>query len=169
MRVGRTGTGRSLEPARDAGSFDAEAAGWVVQREDGFIGLVGPFWSKIHDGRRRFGFLAEERHANLVGIVQGGMLMTFADRGLGIMAWEAAAGRPSVTASFEMQFVGAGRIGGFIELEGEVLRRTASLVFMRGLVWAGRGLVASCQGSWKILSERRAGADSLGGGEVPGS
>jgi acyl-coenzyme A thioesterase PaaI-like protein len=154
-------------PSGKAG-FDPGAEGWAMQGETGFVGLVGPFWSKMDAGRRRFGFMAEERHANLVGIVQGGMLMTFADRGLGIMAWDAAAGRPSVTASFEMQFVGAGRIGGFIELEGEVLRKTSSLVFMRGLVWAGRNLVASCQGSWKILSERRGAAAPAGQGEISG-
>ena len=169
MRVEKAGKRQSLQPSSDAAAFDPGAAGWSFQGETGFIGLVGPFWSKVDEGgRRRFGFMAEERHANLVGIVQGGMLMTFADRGLGIMAWDVA-GKPSVTASFEMQFVGAGRIGSFLELEGEVLRKTASLVFMRGLVWAGRGLVASCQGSWKILSERRAGAPSRSEGDAPNS
>ncbi|NNM73602.1 PaaI family thioesterase [Enterovirga aerilata] len=134
---------------------DLRDEGWRTAEEDGFIGLVGPFWSKEEGDVRRFGFVAEPRHANLVGVVQGGMLMTFADRGLGILAW-AAAGRPAVTTSFEMQFVGAGHIGSFIELEGEVVQRTKTMVFMRGLLRSGRRPVASCQGSWKILSERRA-------------
>jgi hypothetical protein len=54
-----------------------------------------------------------------------------------------------------MQFVGAGRIGAFIELEGELVQKTASMVFMRGLLRSGRRAVASCQGSWKILSGQR--------------
>lgn len=128
--------------------------GWSTTQEDGFVGLVGPFWSKADGPRRRFGFVAEARHANLVGIVQGGMLMTFADRGLGIIAWEVA-GSPAVTASFDMQFAGAGRIGSFIELDAEVVRRTASLVFMRGLLRSGQSVLGSAQGSWKILSARR--------------
>ena len=132
------------------------AEGWSTAEEKGFIGLVGPFWSKDTAQGRRFGFLAEPRHANLVGVVQGGMLMTSADRGLGLLAWSAA-GRPCVTTSVEMQFVGAGRIGSFVELEGEVVQRTRSLVFLRGLVRSGRRLVGSCQGSSKILSERRGG------------
>jgi acyl-coenzyme A thioesterase PaaI-like protein len=139
------------------GPDELAAAGWEAADEDGFIGLVGPFWSRAEGAGRRFGFVAEPRHANLVGVVQGGMLMTFADRGLGILAWSAA-GRPAVTTSFEMQFVGAGRIGSFIELEGEVVQRTRSMVFMRGLLRSGRRLVGSCQGSWKILSEHRGGA-----------
>lgn len=117
--------------------------------------MVGPIWTKKDaDDRRRFGFLAEQRHANLVGVVQGGMVMTFADRTLGMLAWEAA-GAPLVTISYEHQFVGPGRIGSFIELEGEIVRATPGLIFMRGLVTSPSGLVASCQGTWKILSKRR--------------
>lgn len=142
--------------------LDLAAQGWTVAEERGFIGLVGPFWSRVDGERRRFAFQAEPRHANLVGIVQGGMLMTFADRALGILACEAA-GRAAVTTSFEMQFLGAGRIGSLIELEGEVLRRTASLVFMRGLLRTGRAVIGSAQGSWKILSARR--GDRPGDGE----
>lgn len=138
-------------------------AGWTTAEEDGFIGLVGPIWARGEGAEKRFGFLAEPRHANLVGVVQGGMLMTFADRGLGILAWDAA-GRPLVTTSFEMQFVGAGRIGSFVELEGEVVQRTRSMVFMRGLLRSGRRLVASCQGSWKALSEHRATGGARGAG-----
>ena len=142
---------------------DLVAQGWTSADEDGFIGLVGPIWQKGEGEGRKFGFLAEPRHANLVGVVQGGMLMTFADRGLGILAWDAAA-RPCVTTSFEMQFVGAGRIGSFVELEGEVVQRTRTMVFMRGLLRSGRRLVASCQGSWKILSDQRVGRAAGGGG-----
>ena len=138
-------------------SADLIALGWESAAEDGFIGLVGPFWSRFDGDRQLFGFVAEPRHANLVGVVQGGMLMTFADRGLGIVAL-AAAGRSCVTTSFEMQFVGAGRIGSFIELEGEVVQLTRSMIFMRGLLRSGKRLVGSCQGSWKLLSERRTDA-----------
>ena len=83
------------------------------------------------------------------------MFETFGDRALGILAWEAAGGLPAVTVSFETSFIGAGRIGSLITMRGEVLRRTASLVFMRGLVMSRDTVVASCQGTWKVLSERR--------------
>ena len=134
------------DTARPRPPIDLAAQGWAAPEEGGFIGLVGPFWSKNSGSARRFGFVAEPRHANLIGVVQGGMLMTFADRGLGILAREAA-GRACVTTSFEMQFVGTGRIGTFIELDGDVVQRTGSMVFMRGLLRSGRRLVASCQGS----------------------
>lgn len=133
--------------------FDPAAHGWSYEPEDGFIGLVGPIWSRRRPDGPRFGVLAEPRHANLVGIVQGGMIMTFGDRALGIMAFEAAGHRPCVTISYETQFVGAGRIGSFLEITGEIVRVTSSLVFMRGLIASGETVVASCQGAWKILAE----------------
>lgn len=142
----------------DTPPFDPAADGWSFEPETGFIGLVGPLWQNRSGGRHRFGFVADRRHANLIGVVQGGMLMTFADRALGILAWEAAAAAV-VTVSFDMQFVGAGRIGSFITCEGEVVQRTRSLVFMRGLVreaaHGGDRPVGIAQGAWKILSDRR--------------
>lgn len=135
-------------------SFDPVAEGWSQLPDKGFIDMVGPIWTKIEDGRRRFRFVAEERHANLVGVVQGGMVMTFGDRCLGTLAWEVA-GAPLVTISYEHQFVGPGRIGSVLELEGEVVRATTGLIFMRGLVTSRSGIVASCQGTWKVLSKTR--------------
>ena len=134
--------------------FDPAAAGWTYEPEAGFIGLVGPVWRRRDGDHLRFGFLAEDKHANLVGVVQGGMLMTFADRALGMLAWDAAQGSV-VTIGFDMAFVDSGRIGSFIELDGEVVRRTASLVFMRGTLSAGRRVIGTCQGTWKILRPSR--------------
>lgn len=135
-------------------SFDPAAHGWTFEPEGGFIGLVGPIWRKQVDGRPRFGFQAEEKHVNLIGVVQGGMMMTFADRALGMSAWDAAGG-PVVTVTFDYAFLDAGRIGSFIELEGEVVRKTASLVFLRGTLSSGDRVIGTCQGTWKILSPKR--------------
>ena len=63
-------------------------------KDDGFIGLVGPIYRREHGERWQFGFRAEAKHANLRHVVQGGMLMTFADRGLGRNAWKAAGDKP---------------------------------------------------------------------------
>jgi acyl-coenzyme A thioesterase PaaI-like protein len=138
----------------DPPPFDPATDGWSPLPDRGFVQMVGPIWTKVADGRRRFGFVAEPRHGNLVGVVQGGMMMTFADRALGMLAWEAA-GAPLVTVSYEHQFVGPGRIGSFIQLEGEVVRATSGLIFMRGIVSSPSGTCASCQGTWKVLSKTR--------------
>ncbi|HZY21335.1 MAG TPA: hypothetical protein VFE80_02925, partial [Beijerinckiaceae bacterium] len=66
-------------------------------------------------------------------------------------AWKAAGDKPVATIQFDMQFVSAGELGEFIEIAPEVVRRTASLVFMRGTLVSGERVVATCSGIWKIL------------------
>lgn len=138
----------------DRPPIDPRAAGWDVQADTGFIDLVGPLWTRGDGERVAFGFLAERKHANLVGLVQGGMLMTFADRALGVAAWRAADGRACVTIQFDTQFVSAADIGDFVEIAPEIVRCTGALVFMRGTLTAGDRVVATASGLWKILRGR---------------
>ena len=130
--------------------IDPLAAGWEAVDDPGFIGLVGPIVRRTRGDHDEYGFAAEPKHANLNEVVQGGMLMTFADRALGRTAWQAA-GRRVATIQFDMQFVSAARIGEFIETRPEVVRRTSALVFMRGTLLAGPRIVATASGVWKTL------------------
>ncbi|HEY0293239.1 MAG TPA: PaaI family thioesterase [Hansschlegelia sp.] len=126
--------------------------GWEPFEDAGFLNLVGPIHQRREaDGVRSFAFVAQPKHANLIGVVHGGMLMTLADRALGLTAWDAAEGRPSVTIQFDMHFVSAARMGEFVELKPEVLRRTSSLVFMRGALRVADRPIAAATGIWKIL------------------
>jgi acyl-coenzyme A thioesterase PaaI-like protein len=129
---------------------DLLADGWEPVEDSGFIGLVGPIMRRACGDHDEYGFVAEPKHANLNNVVQGGMLMTFADRALGRAAWQVA-GRSTATVQFDMQFVSAARIGDFIEMQPEVVRRTSAPVFLRGALFAGPRIVATAQGVWKIL------------------
>lgn len=132
-------------------SFDPVPAGWSPLRASGFPDHVGPLWIRKGDGLPRFAMLADERHVNVHGIVHGGMLMTFADTGLGITVWEAMDRQPCVTIQFAVQFLDAVRPGDFVELDAEVLRRSASVVFVRGTLLCGERRVASVDGVWKMI------------------
>jgi acyl-coenzyme A thioesterase PaaI-like protein len=136
----------------EAGSgFDPAADGWEPVDDTGFLGLVGPTWRRLRDDRLEFAFRAEPKHANLRNVVQGGMLMTFADRALGRNSWRAAGEKPVATVEFNMQFVTAGKIGEVFEIRPEIVRKTSSLVFIRGDIVCGRRTVATATGIWKIL------------------
>lgn len=135
----------------DAAS-DPVAAGWSPLQAGGFSSHVGPLW--MRDGPSRFAFLADKRHTNVHGIVHGGMLMTFADTGLGITVSEAMGRQPCVTIQFGMQFLDAVRPGDLVELDAEVLRRSPSVVFVRGTLRCGERRVASVEGVWKLIRAR---------------
>ena len=121
---------------KNATVFDPRTAGWSLLDDGGFIDLVGPFWGRRTGLDAAFAFRAEPKHANLLGVVQGGMLMTFADRALGKAAWSSAGDKPCATIQFDMQFVSSARMDEFVEVQPEVVRKTTPLVFMRGTLLA---------------------------------
>jgi acyl-coenzyme A thioesterase PaaI-like protein len=125
---------------------------WNEEVDDGFIGLVGPVYSRPFDnGVGHFRFISEEKHRNRAGYVQGGMLMTFADRAMGKTARQMDPGRPQATAQFDMQFFEPIRIGEVVEIRCSVIRQTRHLVFMRGELSVVGRPVAAAQGVWKII------------------
>ena len=113
--------------------------------------LIGPFLAKREGEAWRYGFLAEERHLNKGGVVHGGMLMSFADDAFGMTVWEAAGRQLCTTVQLNTQFVAPVRAGEFVESRAEVLRRTRTLIFMRGVLLVGDRTVIHADGVWKIL------------------
>ena len=130
------------------------ADGWTPHQAGGFDGFVGPFWS-IDDGdTRTMGLLVEERHCNNhLGTLHGGVVMTFADIGLGTGVTRLLGEKRMncVTVSLNTQFVSVAKLGEFVTVSAEVVRQTRSLIFVRGLLQVGDKTIANCEGIWKVL------------------
>ncbi len=133
--------------------FDPAAHGWEAYTDDGFIGLVGPFWSKPEGDGLRYAFLVENKHHNRRGVVQGGMLMTFADRSMGMTCWYANGKQPQATVHLDVHFVDAVQVGEFVEAKCKVMRRTRSLIFMSAELVVGERIVGTANGVWKTLGK----------------
>ncbi|HEX5934755.1 MAG TPA: PaaI family thioesterase [Pseudorhizobium sp.] len=132
-----------------------EEQGWVREIDDGFLGLVGPVYSQpFASGVGRFRFHAEAKHRNRAGFVQGGMLMTFADRAMGKTARQHDQDRAQATAQFDMHFLEPVRIGETVEIACTIVRQMRHLVFMRGDLTVDDRPVAAAQGVWKIIGIR---------------
>ena len=136
--------------------MDPALHGWSHLPGGGFPAHAGPLWYKPgQDGvPPLFAMLADARHVNVHGIIHGGMLMTFADTGMGITIWEALGRKPCVTIQFSIQFLEAARPGDFLELDVEVLRQSSTVVFVRGLLRTGERHVAAADGVWKTIRPR---------------
>ena len=143
----------------DAAAFDPAAAGWEIYGNEGFVGLVGPFWMRRSGDGYVYAFMAEPKHHNRRGVVQGGMLMTFADRAMGMTCWYANDRQPQATVQLDVHFIDAVRIGEFVEARCKVVRRTRALIFMSAELVVGPRVVASANGVWKTLGAG-AGADA---------
>jgi acyl-coenzyme A thioesterase PaaI-like protein len=140
--------------------FDPAAAGWEPYRDQGFIGLVGPFWMRQSGDSYLFAFMAAQKHHNRRGVVQGGMLMTFADRSMGMTCWYANERQPQATVQLDVHFIDAVQIGEFVEAKCRVVRRTRSLIFMSAELVVGTRVVATANGVSKTLHIRQRGAAS---------
>ena len=133
--------------------FDPAAAGWEAYKDEGFIGLVGPFWTRPVGDSYRYAFMAESKHHNRRGVVQGGMLMTFADRSMGMTCWYANGRQPQATIQLDVHFIDAVQIGEFVEAMCTVVRRTRSVIFMSADLVVGTRVVATAKGVWKTLGK----------------
>lgn len=140
------------------GTKEAFPAGWTPFEDPGFVALTGPvYWREADgakDGAKDFAFRTEEKHVNLVGIVHGGMLVTFADRALSICARDAVGGAGCVTIEMNVQFVGAAKIGDVIETTPEIVRKTSSLIFVRTVLTCEGRVIAAISGIWKVMREK---------------
>ena len=134
--------------------FDPLAHGWTPMPGRGFPVHVGTFFGKQFEGAWRYGFVPEERHLNVGGVVHGGMLMTFMDDILGMSVWEAAGRKPVSTIQLNNRFVSPARMGEFVECIPRLERLARSVAFIRGELLVGDRLVMASDGVWKLLGQR---------------
>ena len=81
------------------------------------------------------------------------MLMTFADRSMGMTCWYANERQRQATVQLDMHFVDAVQIDEFVEAKCKVVRRTRLLVFMSGELVVDDRVVATANGVWKTLGK----------------
>jgi uncharacterized protein (TIGR00369 family) len=142
-----------MPDAKSVALFDPAAAGWERSTDVGFHELVGPIWQRPCGDGDRYAFVAEAKHHNRSGVVQGGMLMTFADRAMSRTCWYANGQQAQATVQLDVHFIDAVRIGEFVEAYCNVVRKTRALVFMSAELKVGDRVVATANGMWKTLGE----------------
>jgi acyl-coenzyme A thioesterase PaaI-like protein len=137
----------------DAAADQLISDGWTIVDTTGFLNLVGPLWQRMVNGEPEYALVAQDKHHNRRGLVQGGLLMTFADRACG-MAARFASGRPTMaTVQLDVHFVDAGKIGETLMTRPRVIRTTRSLVFVTTEVKANERTIITANGVFKILKD----------------
>jgi acyl-coenzyme A thioesterase PaaI-like protein len=125
--------------------------GWVVVDTTGFLHLIGPLWQRLVGGEHEYALATEDKHHNRRGLVQGGVIMTFADRTCGMTA-RYVSGKPTLaTVQLDTHFVEAGKIGEVLISKPRVVRSTRSLIFISTEVTVDRRVIAMANGVFKIL------------------
>jgi uncharacterized protein (TIGR00369 family) len=136
------------------GFEDLLADGWTTITDDGFVGLVGPFFFREETGGRlRFCFPTQRKHGNRNGLCQGGALVTFADRALGISTRAATGATRTATLQLDVHFIDSVKLGEIVEVVPEVVRTTKQIVFLTARMTVGQRIVALVNGVWKRLAD----------------
>jgi acyl-coenzyme A thioesterase PaaI-like protein len=135
----------------DKATEKLETSGWTIVEATGFIHLVGPLWQRVVNGEHEYALVAQDKHHNRRGLVQGGVLMTFADRTCGMTA-RYVSGRPALaTVQMDTHFVEAGKIGETLISKPRLVRSTRSLIFVSTEVTVDKRCIAMASGVFKIL------------------
>ncbi|MES2195236.1 MAG: PaaI family thioesterase [Pseudomonadota bacterium] len=135
----------------DKAAAKLKSDGWTVVETSGFLHLIGPLWERAVDGEHEYALVTQDKHHNRRGMVQGGVLMTFADRTCGMTA-RYVSGKPTMaTVQFDTHFVEAGKIGETLVSKPRVVRATRSLIFITTEVTVDKRCIAMASGVFKIL------------------
>jgi acyl-coenzyme A thioesterase PaaI-like protein len=150
LRTGRRDDSRESNMT-DKATEKLKASGWSIVETSGFLHLIGPLWQRVVDGEHEYALVAQDKHHNRRGLVQGGVLMTFADRSCGMTA-RYVSGRPTLaTVQMDTHFVDSGKIGEILLSKPRVVRSTRSLIFVTTEVTAEKRCIAMASGVFKIL------------------
>jgi uncharacterized protein (TIGR00369 family) len=117
-----------------------------------FLEEVGPIHARAGEGGQPiFGLLAEDRHANHRGTVQGGLLSTLADFALG-RAIEADAddGKDRATVSLTVDFLKPAKPGDWIESRTKVDRVGGTLSFADCSLSVGDQEIVRARAVWVV-------------------
>jgi acyl-coenzyme A thioesterase PaaI-like protein len=135
----------------DKAAAKLKSDGWTIVETSGFLHLIGPLWQRVVNGAHEYALITEDKHHNRRGLVQGGVLMTFADRTCGITA-RYVSGKPTLaTVQLDTHFVEAGKIGEVLISRPRVVRSTRSLIFITTEVTVDKRVLAMANGVFKIL------------------
>ena len=135
----------------DQATEKLKSSGWTIVETSGFLSLVGPLWQRVANEAHEYALVAQDKHHNRRGMVQGGLLMTFADRSCGMTA-RYVSGRPTLaTVQLDTHFVDSAKIGEILVSKPRVVRATRSLIFTTTEVTAGNRCIVMASGVFKIL------------------
>src|SRR5215210_9592700 len=139
------------DPMPEKAATRLKSEGWTVVETSGFLHLIGPLWHRLVNGEHEYALATEVKHHNRRGLVQGGVLMTFADRTCGMTA-RYVSGKPTLaTVQLDTHFVETGKIGEVLISRPRVVRSTRSLIFITTEVTVEKRVLAMASGVFKIL------------------
>jgi uncharacterized protein (TIGR00369 family) len=120
--------------------------GWELHVDGTYVAGMGDVFERCRDGVIEIALQTDDRHKNLSGIVQGGIVMTLIDRTIGINCRAVAEGEPMATATLTINFLRPIRVGDFVSISCRLRKKGRKSIFADADAWVGDRLVATAAG-----------------------
>jgi uncharacterized protein (TIGR00369 family) len=119
----------------------------------GYMGHNGGFhFRQIADSEYEYKATIQDFHLNSGGITHGGFIMTLMDSGLGTSVYQSLGGKHRIaTISLDVKFVAPSHLGETLIGSAQIIKKTRSMVFVRGELFVADKVIATADGIWKIL------------------
>lgn len=141
-------------PVPPSGGQPAVPEGFeAFERGGPYMALNGPLYRRERDGAFALGLRVERRHVNPMANLHGGMMASFCDMLLVLVAHrqsEALRAHFMPTVSLQLDYLAPAPLGCWIEGTGQLLRATRSLAFVQALVTADGQPCVRASGVLKI-------------------
>jgi acyl-coenzyme A thioesterase PaaI-like protein len=134
--------------------LDPTTEGWTQAESSGLPAFLHPVWTRREGEHTAYAFGARADLCNARGVIHGGILASFMDQTLGLTARDATGTGQIATIQLDLHYVAAALPDTLVEGRGEVVRKTSSIVFLRGTLTSGGSLLLSATGIWKVLGRR---------------
>ena len=136
---------------------DHPPEGYVLAARRGpFTTHNGPLYLREEEGSFVQGIRLRDRHCNGAAIVHGGMLLTFVDGVMGVMAFRET-GTLCVTIRMVSDFLSPARAGEWLDGRGVVTRVEDGFAFCEGMLYVGHRDVLKASGVFKLMHRKRDG------------
>jgi uncharacterized protein (TIGR00369 family) len=117
----------------------------------GFLDRSGPYFLRRDPGGTVVGLRIEEGHLNYVGVAHGGVLTAMADVALSLQVHELEVPSLSpVTASLTTNFLGAARLGDWLEAHSRIDQIGKRLAHTSGEIRRGPEVIMTMTGVFAI-------------------
>jgi len=113
----------------------------------------GLLFREISKNEYEFKTRIEKNHLNMAGITHGGYIATIIDAGAGTGAHRATDGKPCVTVSLDIKFIGSTMLNDEIIGFTKIQKITNSMVFLICHLECKDKIIATASGVWKILKK----------------
>ena len=113
----------------------------------------GLLFREISKNEYEFKTKIEKNHLNMAGITHGGYIASIIDAGAGTGAHRSTDGKPCVTVSLDIKFIGSTVLGDEIIGFTKIQKITNSMVFLICHLECKGKIIATASGIWKILKK----------------